>query len=101
MRTQVNYTCANPHGFGVLDAALIAKTASHFASAVTLEINGRKCNATSLLDVLSLSIEDGDSICVTAEGEDAAEATQCVGALLSHAEKGHSVPPRVRPAMSP
>jgi phosphotransferase system HPr-like phosphotransfer protein len=40
VRIQDNYTCINLHGFGVFEAALIAKTASHFASAVTLEING-------------------------------------------------------------
>jgi len=99
VRTQDNYTCKSPHGFGVLDAALIAKTASHFESAVTLEINGRKCNAKSLLEVLSLSIEDGDSICVTAEGEDAAEAVRNIGALLCCGRKPRAALPQFQPAM--
>jgi len=48
--------------------------ASNYKSTVWIEKGERKANAKSLLGVLSLGIEKGSKIVLTAEGEDEVEA---------------------------
>jgi phosphocarrier protein len=78
-------TITHPSGLHARPAALFVQTASRFASAITVEANGRKANAKSLLAVLSLGAAPGTAVRICAEGEDAEEA---VAALLELVRSG-------------
>lgn len=56
--------------------AMIIQISSHFDSSIYIEKDGRRANAKSLLGVLSLGIEQGDYLTVSAEGEDEEEALE-------------------------
>ena len=54
--------------------AILIQKAPTFRSSINLMRSGRRANAKSLLGVMSLGIENGAEIEVTAEGEDQTEA---------------------------
>jgi phosphotransferase system HPr (HPr) family protein len=54
--------------------AVLIQKASTFRSSIYLMRSGRRANAKSLLGVMSLGIENGAEIEVTAEGDDQQEA---------------------------
>ena len=56
--------------------AVLIQKASAFRSTIYLIKNGRRANAKSLLGVMSLGIENGAEIEVSADGDDAKEAVQ-------------------------
>ncbi|MGI6076862.1 MAG: HPr family phosphocarrier protein [Fastidiosipilaceae bacterium] len=64
--------------------AILIKKASVFESRIWLTQGSRKANAKSLLGVMSLGIEDGATIEVSAEGSDEAEAVDTIAAYLSN-----------------
>jgi len=59
---------------GSKTGAMFIQKASNYKSTVWIEKGERKANAKSLLGVLSLGIEKGSKIVLTAEGEDEVEA---------------------------
>lgn len=56
--------------------AMIIQISSHFDSSIFIEKDGRRANAKSLLGVLSLGIEQGDYLTISAEGDDQEEALE-------------------------
>ncbi len=56
--------------------AMIIQISSHFDSSIFIEKDGRRANAKSLLGVLSLGIEQGDYLTISAEGDDKEEALE-------------------------
>jgi phosphotransferase system HPr (HPr) family protein len=56
--------------------AMIIQISSHFDSSIFIEKDGRRANAKSLLGVLSLGIEQGDYLTLSAEGDDKEEALE-------------------------
>jgi len=62
-------------------ATLIQK-ASSFRSTIYFVRGGRRANSKSLLGVMSLGIENGAEIEITAEGDDAQEAVDCLADFL-------------------
>ncbi|ABN53934.1 MAG TPA: HPr family phosphocarrier protein [Hungateiclostridium thermocellum] len=67
-------TINNISGWEAKLAAMFIQKASNYKSTVWIEKGERKANAKSLLGVLSLGIEKGSKIVLTAEGEDEVEA---------------------------
>lgn len=63
--------------------AVLIQNASQFASRIHLYQGERRANAKSLLGVMSLGIERGVELKVTAEGDDEVEALQCIVRYLS------------------
>lgn len=57
-------------GLHARPATLLVKKASGFKCDVTLEYNGKKANAKSLIGVLSLGVTKGASVNVITNGED-------------------------------
>ena len=53
---------------------MLVQKASDFRSTVYIVKNGHRANAKSLLGVMSLGIENGAEITVTADGSDSNEA---------------------------
>lgn len=66
---------------GRIAAGLIQK-ASEFVSDVRLEVAGRRANAKSLLGVMSLALDKGTEIKITAEGPDEDEALEALSEYL-------------------
>lgn len=55
-------------------AALVVQRAGKFRSSIYIGCGTRKVNAKSIMGVMTLPIEKGQTLVITAEGEDAAEA---------------------------
>ncbi len=56
--------------------AMLVQKASDFRSTVYLVKNGHRANAKSLLGVMSLGIDNGSEVTVTADGTDSNQAVQ-------------------------
>ena len=64
--------------------AVLVQKASDLRSTVYLSRDGRRANAKSLLGVMSLGIENGAEIEVSAEGGDEAESDDALVAFLEN-----------------
>ncbi len=60
----------NSVGLHARPATFFIQKANEYKSSIWVEKEDRRVNAKSLLGVLSLGVASGDSILVTAEGED-------------------------------
>ena len=60
----------NSVGLHARPATFFIQKANEYKSSIWVEKEDRRVNAKSLLGVLSLGVATGDSILVTAEGED-------------------------------
>lgn len=63
--------------------AHLVQEASQYTSKVYIELNEKKINAKSIMGMMSLSLTEGTSLVVTAEGEDEEAAVNGVEAFLS------------------
>ncbi len=61
-------------GIHARPATLLVNTASKFGSDINLEYNGKNVNLKSIMGVMSLGIQQGAEIKITANGDDAAQA---------------------------
>jgi phosphocarrier protein len=67
-------TLENEVGLHARPAAVFSKAAARFSSTVTVVKAGAEANAKSVLSVLKLDIQKGDSVTIRAEGQDEDEA---------------------------
>jgi phosphocarrier protein HPr len=63
-------------------AGTLVRAAAAFASDVWVSANGRRANAKSILDILSLGAEGGVEVVIEASGDDAAEAAAHLALLV-------------------
>lgn len=70
-------------GLTLLLAKKIAQAAASFESEVTLTAHGCIANTKDIFDLLGLAVERGESLLVTAKGEDAQEAFPRVLSILN------------------
>ena len=75
-------TVLNENGLHARPATLIAKTASEFASDITLERNGQVVNAKSVISILILAASKGTTLTLRACGEDRESAVAAVSELF-------------------
>ncbi|EHM09402.1 phosphotransferase system HPr (HPr) family protein [Thermanaerovibrio velox DSM 12556] len=68
----------NPHGLHARPAALFVQKASSFPCAVKVTKKDRTVDAKSILGIMSLGIEPGETIRIEAEGEGAEEALKAL-----------------------
>jgi len=64
--------------------AVLIQKASAFRSTIYLVRNGRRANAKSLLGVMSLGIENGAEIEISADGDDARDAVNTLVEYLKN-----------------
>ena len=62
---------------------LLVKLAKQYTSAITIEKNGKTCDMRKLMAVMGMGIRQGETITVTAEGEDEAAAIEAVEKFLT------------------
>ncbi len=78
----VIYVCSE--GMQMKSTALLIQKASTFYSTIHISRGDRRANAKSLLGVMSLGIEDGMELTVTAEGPDEVAALEQICGYLTN-----------------
>lgn len=76
----------NGTGLHARPATLLVKKASSFKSDISLEFNGKKANAKSLIGVLSLAVTANSVVNVIASGDDEALAVEEISKLIENLE---------------
>ena len=72
----------NEEGLHLRPAGMFVKLASTFSSEIWVEKDGETANVKSIMGLALLAAERDANIQITAEGEDAAEAIDALGALI-------------------
>jgi len=70
-------------GIHARPATLLVNTASKFGSDINLEYNGKNVNLKSIMGVMSLGIQKGATITISAEGSDEADALAALEDTMS------------------
>ena len=73
------FTIRNRLGLHARAAALLVKTANHFAAEMTIEKDGIEVNGKSIMGILMLAASKGSKITLKAEGKDASSSDQDPG----------------------
>ena len=63
--------------------AVLVQVASQYNSKIYVEDGDRKVNAKSIMGMMTLGLSSGESVVVSAEGEDEAEAIENIEKYLS------------------
>ena len=79
---KVNFEC--DEALQMKAVAVLIQKASSFSSSIYLIRDGRRANAKSLLGVMSLGIENGASIEISADGADESEAIKTLVEYLNN-----------------
>lgn len=71
---QVTVTVIDPVGLHARPATVAVNAASKFKSEINVAFKGREVNMKSIMGVMSLGIQQGAEITISAEGDDAEAA---------------------------
>ena len=89
---EATVTLRNASGLHARPAKIFARAAAASAADVSVEKDGRRVNAKSVLSLLTLDCHQGDEIVIAAEGEEAeatlAELVALVEAKIGEREGG-------------
>ena len=72
-----------PSGLEARPVALLVQVASQYESEIYVESEARRVNATSIMGMMTLGLNAGESITVTANGGDEKEAIDNIEKYLS------------------
>lgn len=67
--------------------ALLVQEASQYSSRIYIEMQNKKINAKSIMGMMSLSLVEGDTLKVVAEGEDEAAAAEGIKTFFMNSAK--------------
>ena len=70
------------NGLDARPVAMLVQVASKFESRIYLESTGKKVNAKSIMGMMSLGLDNGDQVMVTAEGTDEEAAVDAIEKYL-------------------
>ncbi len=84
MGIERSFIIANELGLHARAATRLVQTANRFESEVEVEKDGTRVNGKSIMGVLMLVAAKGTEITVHAEGGDAREAIEAIGALIEN-----------------
>ncbi len=79
---EITVTILHPAGLHARPAALFVQAAQRFASTIEVELGERRANGKSILSILTLGANQGASVTISAEGEDAQQALASLQALI-------------------
>ena len=65
--------------------AMLVQTASKFESRISLVLDEKTANAKSIMGIISLNMQEGQTVKIVAEGSDAATAVQELEAFFNGA----------------
>ena len=74
-------------GLEARPVAMLVQVASQYESSVYLETEGKKVNAKSIMGMMSLALDNGESVKVITNGEDEQEAMKGIEEYLSDEKK--------------
>ncbi len=77
------FTISNELGLHFRAAAMVVRTAGAFKSRATISNGSAKASASSVLDLLTLAATRGTTVTISAEGDDAVDAVEALGALIN------------------
>ncbi len=69
-----DYTITDEIGIHARPAGILAKKAKEYASKITITKGGKTAEAQKLMAVMSLGVKKGETVTVSAEGEDEEKA---------------------------
>lgn len=75
---EFEYTITDPQGIHARPAGLLVKEASKFKSSVTIEKDGKTGDAKRIFAVMALAAKCGNTVKITVDGEDEAEAAEAM-----------------------
>lgn len=81
--TKREITIQLPSGLEARPVALLVQVASQYESEIHVETEGRSVNAKSIMGMMTLGLASGETVVVTANGSDEAEAVQNIEEYLS------------------
>lgn len=70
------------NGLEARPVAMLVQVASKYESKIYLESMGKKVNAKSIMGMMSLGLDNGDQVTVSADGADEAEAVDAIEKYL-------------------
>ena len=71
------------NGLEARPVAMLVQVASQFDSSIYLETEGKRVNAKSIMGMMSLGLDAGEKITVSADGTDEKEALEGIDNYLS------------------
>lgn len=74
------------NGLEARPVAMLVQVASKYESRIYLESTGKKVNAKSIMGMMSLGLDNGEQVTVTAEGTDEDEAVSAIENYLCGVE---------------
>ncbi len=74
------------NGLEARPVAVLVQVASKYDSVIYIEIEGKKVNAKSIMGMMSLGLNSGEKVAVTADGSDEAAAVAEIERFLSGSE---------------
>lgn len=69
-----DYTITDEIGIHARPAGILAKKAKEYASRITITKGGKTAEAQKIMAVMSLGVKKGETVTVSAEGEDEEKA---------------------------
>lgn len=79
---EFNYTITDEAGIHMRPAGKLVARMKDFSSEITLRCGERSCDLKKLFALMSLAIKKGETITITAQGEDEVEAASAAKAFL-------------------
>ena len=81
---QVKLKILNQEGLHARPAGVFVKKASEFKSKIEIEFNGQIKNAKSIMNLMSLGLQQNDEFILSAQGEDHEAALAALGQLVEN-----------------
>ena len=73
------------NGLEARPVAVLVQVASKYDSRIYLESKGKKVNAKSIMGMMGLGLDNGETVTVTAEGQDETKAVEDIELFLNGA----------------
>lgn len=81
--TKRNVAIKLENGLEARPIALLVQTASQFDSSIYIESDNKRVNAKSIMGMMTLVLQAGETVTITAEGKDEEEACTAIENYLS------------------
>ncbi|MBO5281607.1 MAG: HPr family phosphocarrier protein [Lachnospiraceae bacterium] len=75
------------NGLEARPVAMLVQVASKYESKIYLESAGKRVNAKSIMGMMSLGLDNGEQVTVTAEGSDEDKAVEAIEQYLCGVEQ--------------
>ncbi|WP_331001237.1 HPr family phosphocarrier protein [Lientehia hominis] len=78
-------TIGIPAGLEARPVAMLVQVASQYESSIYIEGDSKKVNAKSIMGMMTLGLNEGEAVLVTANGQDEERAVAAIEQYLSNA----------------